>query len=844
MAGVGVVAVFGAVIKESAKFNQQMSVVRSIVDKDGKMTAKTFDMMRDRALALGASTSFTAKEAGDGMEHLSRAGFSAAQVIKTIGPTLRMAEADSMALGTAAQVVAASLRQCRLDASKAEHITDVTGLGEAMKFAGASSKAAGQSFEHTAGAIGLLANLGIRGTLAGTALKNAILKLTKQSNAAVKLFGGKKGLRQALTDTNGKMRAMPVIINNVIGRLGKIKNEADRAKVAFEIFGLRGKAAMDAFAAHKLKDQARLLDDIGKKAAGTAKRMAEQRLDNLAGDWIKFKSAVSGAAIAMGSMLEPEFRKILSGTTGKGGMIYGIQQLAKAMAQMGRLSESELKKKFGKTIAGIALGIRDGFREAKKAVVSTWATVKGVFTRMSGGSKANARNITKMITKFVGLAAVMAPIVISLGAIGMAGGAMFQIFAGGFKMMRAMTSGWGIALLVLVHTLAGTKKKGETTFEHMARGVKKLTKLVYALTAPFRLLAKHLGTIPAILAAVGGYKAAKYGLGKAGAAMAGSKSRMGRMFGGVLGAAGRHGLPVYVTNFGEAPGGGVGGMGPGMGGAAAGTAARAGFWARMGYVGKGAGGLGAAGLFGGGKLVTGGTAAMSGAGAKTASLIAGASTAGMALGAFALAMAPAVAGLHEMGKAYTEEGRAATRAKLLTGYRKKQIAARKKQETEDQRRIRLGMHPKFQSLEYSKSLTWEQKKRRDLVESSGVNLAQARSMKQAYKLAQAGKAWKAYDIMSKGKMGALTERLTPGGPGAMTPADLKLLGLNQEMVKVLRAIQLSSANQLEHVSKGFGTTVVIDGKEIAVATTKQKNESSHRSGKSPGTRRADANRGQ
>lgn len=847
MFGIGAVAVVGTFVKKSAKFNQQMSVVKSITN----VTGKSFDSLRNKALKLGASTSFTSKEAAEGMEHLSRAGFQAKEVIAAIGPTLRMAEADSMQLGSAAQIVSSSIRQFRLNAEDATKVTDilayvsansntdVTGLGQAMKFAGASAKSAGQSFEHTVGAVGLLANIGIRGTLAGTALKNALLKLTKQTSSARKLFGGKAGLTNALTDTTGKMRALPVIINNVITRLGKIKNEADRAKMAFEIFGLRGKAAMDAFAAHKLKDQARLLEDIGKKAAGTASRMARQRLDNLAGDWTLFKSALDNVAISIGSMLEPELRKLFKGT---GGLISSFQKVGQAVNMMNEgFSESAVAGKYGKTVAAIAFGIKESFAEVKSTVIKTFKAVGAAFKRMTGGSGLNAKKVTKLVAKFIMFATVLTPVAVGLAGIGIAGGAMFNVLGGGFKMMRALTSGWGIALLVLLHTLSGTKKKGESTFEHMARGVKKLTKLVYALTAPFRLLAKHLGTIPAILAAIGGYKLAKMGIGKAGAALAGSRSRVGRMFGGVLGAAGRQGMPVYVTNFGEMPAG-MGGMpgGAGMmggGAAAAGTARKAGFLSRMGYVGKGLG-MSTMGLLGGGKLVTGGTAATAGAAGKTASLVAGAGTAAAALGMFAIALAPAIAGVREVGKAYDPAYQAKFREKHLGAYRAKQRVARKKQETEDQRRAKLGLGPQFKSLEFLKSETWAQRNKRNLIEGSGVNLKHAQGFRKAFSAARGGKSWEAKDIMHKYGLMKLTERMS-----GFSERDLKMLGLNKEIVTVLTAIQKASSGQLEFLSRGWGTTISIDGKTIAIASSKSTDSSKRRAGKKSGANRADLERG-
>ena len=294
----GAAMAVGLIVKKTMDFNKQMSVVQSVT----QTTGKNFARLRSTALQMGAATSFTAKEAGEGMEALGRASLTTGEIISAIQPTLNMAAADTMDLGSAAKIVASSMKQFQLQADKANMITDVLAytsaksntnvseLGEALKYAGATAFGAGQSFENTVGSLAMLANIGIKGSMAGTTLKNALVKLTRQGSAARKLFGGKKGLNDALTDTHGKMRPINQIILVAVGRLRKIKNEATRTKLAFEIFGIRGKAAMDAFMAADPASLAKHFEDIGNKATGMASKMAKARLDNLAGDLTLLKS--------------------------------------------------------------------------------------------------------------------------------------------------------------------------------------------------------------------------------------------------------------------------------------------------------------------------------------------------------------------------------------------------------------------------------------------------------------------------------------------------------------------------------------------------------------------------
>ncbi|MCK5019302.1 MAG: phage tail tape measure protein [Candidatus Peribacteraceae bacterium] len=675
MAGAAVSMVMVGVIKKAAGFNKQMAVVRSVTT----VSAAGFENMRREAMRLGASTSFSSKQAAEGMEHLARAGFSANMVIQAISPTLRMAEADSMSLATAAKIVAAQVKAFQLNASESQGVadalaytsartaTDVTELGEALKYSSATASAAGQNYRDTIGALGMLANIGIRGSLAGTALKNAFLKLTRMTKASQKLFGGRKNLLNVLTDPEtGKMKKLHGIIFETIRKLQGVNNEAERSAMAFKIFGLRGKAMMDALRVAKPEDLAKVFDDMGKKSAGMAMKMSKMRLDNLAGDWIIFRSAVDNAAISIGSMLEPELRKLFRGA---GGIIPRIQALSKAVEDMNAgMSEIDVIKKYGKTLSGIAFGLKEAFVEVKETVVKAGGFIGKMMGRITGEGGKGVKVITKMIAKFTMFAVVLTPVIAGIGALGIVGGGALSVLIGGMKVLSALTTPWGIAMMAIVHIFAGFGKKGETTFERMARGAKNLTKAIYTITWPLRKVAQYIGSINTLLIAMAGYKITKMLITGKLMGMASKGGTMGRM----MGMAGAGGMPVYITNW---PMGGMGGGVPGAGGVGRGAAAttaaassRAGFMSRWGTrLGYATGGGGMLSSMFGGKMVGGGTLATKGSSFAAAKGLATLGTAVTSLGAAAAVFLPVWGALSQVNQAYLNPHE--TRERLLKGHK-------------------------------------------------------------------------------------------------------------------------------------------------------------------------------
>jgi TP901 family phage tail tape measure protein len=292
-------------------FEDQMAEVRAVT----QASAADFSMLNDQAKTLGRTTSFMAKEVAGAQTELGRAGFNPSEIMAGTAAILDLARGTKTDLAQAAQIGADSLRAFRLEAEQMPMVADVLvatannssqgliDLFEALKTVGPVAADVGASISDTAAAIGVLANNGIKGTLAGNALKRAYLNL---ANPAIQ-----KAIKEltnvSSVDAAGNLRPLATVITE-IGRATKSLPNAKRLDIFSQIFGDRAVVAASAFAgsAGNFKDLQGILDG----AAGTAARTAAIMDDTLGGSFRMLLSAAEGAAIAVGESIAPAVRSL------------------------------------------------------------------------------------------------------------------------------------------------------------------------------------------------------------------------------------------------------------------------------------------------------------------------------------------------------------------------------------------------------------------------------------------------------------------------------------------------------------------------------------------------------
>lgn len=303
-AGIGGAVVLKQVISTFTAFEDTMNTAGLVA----KSTTMQFKDLSEEARLLGATTRFSAKEAADGILFLSRAGFSTSDTLATIGDTLDLAAAGAIGLGEAADFASNILQGFSLSAGEMERVVDtlvdtsnaanttVTQLAEAMKFVAPVSAALGRSIEETAAAIGVLGDAGIQGTMAGTTMRAAMLRLLSPTEAARKAI---EGIGLDLEDLNPISNSIADIFETLSEVVG-VKGRDAFAKAASEIFGVRQVSGALVLATDASVKKMRELTRAMEETSGTASDMATAMSDDLEGAFKNLKSAVSELFLVMG----------------------------------------------------------------------------------------------------------------------------------------------------------------------------------------------------------------------------------------------------------------------------------------------------------------------------------------------------------------------------------------------------------------------------------------------------------------------------------------------------------------------------------------------------------------
>ncbi|MDY6957630.1 MAG: phage tail tape measure protein [Halobacteriota archaeon] len=189
----GAIAGMGAVsLKTFGDFEKEMAMVQSVTGTAGE----EFDALTQKARDLGESTIFSARQTAEGMKYLGMAGMEVGEILGGMETVLNVATAGQLELGQAADIVTNIMGAYGIKIEDLSHASDVlvrafqnsntnlVQLGEAFTYVGPVAKTAGFKFEETGAALMILADAGIRSSMAGTTLRGSIVRLLNPSAEA------------------------------------------------------------------------------------------------------------------------------------------------------------------------------------------------------------------------------------------------------------------------------------------------------------------------------------------------------------------------------------------------------------------------------------------------------------------------------------------------------------------------------------------------------------------------------------------------------------------------------------------------------------------------------------
>ncbi len=298
-------------LKEFAAFEKQMSKVKAITNA----TEEEFQKLNKLAKKMGATTAFTAKEAWDAFEFLWMAGLSVKEAMDALPWSLELAAAWNLSLADAADIATNIMAQYWIKAKDIWRVNDVLAksatsantsvweMAEAMKFLWPVANAIKIPLEEWAAAIDVLANNGIKGSMAWQAFATSLLRISKPTTA---MSVAMKEANTNFFDTNWQF----------IGLAGTIKqleawmvNFTDKQKLATisTIFWAKASKQWLTLVKEGSGELIRYTTEL-ENSWWAAKKMAEIQLDNLSWSFTLLKSAVSWAMIEIGWSMDNELR--------------------------------------------------------------------------------------------------------------------------------------------------------------------------------------------------------------------------------------------------------------------------------------------------------------------------------------------------------------------------------------------------------------------------------------------------------------------------------------------------------------------------------------------------------
>lgn len=315
----GMTAVLGASTMVGMGFEAQMSTVQAISQASNR------DMERLTALAkeMGETTQFSAEEAGQGLEYMAMAGWKTKDMINGLPGVMYLAAASGEELGTVSDIVTDAMTAFEMRADESARFVDVLAqtsasantnvgmMGETFQYIAPVAGAFGYKIEDIAIATGLMANAGIKGQKAGTAMRTMLTNLAKPTK---QMRGYMEDLSISLVDSNGNMKPFRQQMTELRNAFDKLA-EAEKAEYAAGIAGKEGMSGLLALVNANNDDFEKLAEAID-NSSGAAKKMSEVRLDNLSGDLTLLKSAAQGAGIEIFGGFSDSLRDLTQTATG------------------------------------------------------------------------------------------------------------------------------------------------------------------------------------------------------------------------------------------------------------------------------------------------------------------------------------------------------------------------------------------------------------------------------------------------------------------------------------------------------------------------------------------------
>lgn len=377
--GFGLVAAgaAAAIYKVGSAYQDSLNTFQAV----SSASAAQMKAVAAEAKKLGADMQLPATSAADAakaMTELAKSGLSVDEALAAAKGTLQLAAAAQVDEAKAAETTANALNAFGLKGTEAGRVADIlaasanassaeiTDMADALKMSSAVAAAAHIPIEDLAAALGELANKGIKGSDAGTSVKQMLLSLEGPSKKAAKVMSA-YGIDIYTAD--GRMKSLRDIIANVSGALGGLSDEQRNAALA-TIFGSDAVRAANIVLLGGVDAFDQMKSAVTKN--GAAADVAAAKTKGLRGAFEGLKSQLEGVAISIYEKASPGIERFVRSVA------EGIPKAVALLTAGGKAFRSALSGE-GVTSDGF-VGVMERIGVASRQVVDTvrehWPVVK------------------------------------------------------------------------------------------------------------------------------------------------------------------------------------------------------------------------------------------------------------------------------------------------------------------------------------------------------------------------------------------------------------------------------------------------------------------------------------
>ena len=371
---IGIGVAFKNSVNTAADFEKQLSVVASVSDNVQPGT-EAFQQLVDVAKELGATTEFSATQAAEGLEFLARAGFSVQESVDALPQTLALATAGQLDLARATDLATDIAGQFGIEAENLGRVvdtlaktaatsnTDVNQLGDAFNYLGPTANALGVSIEEAAAQVGILANAGLKGSLATRALGTSLVRV---ADPPAKAAAAIERLGLSLFDAEGNFVGITDTIRQLETAFVGLDDQQQQAALS-SIFGAEAIQEFNILlnaGADELEAYEKQIRSASETNGEFANSVREQQLDNVRGSLLNLSSAYEALQIAIAEGSLPAIKGFINTAADAVRAIAGLIDGSRSL-------ESVFGERLGTAIRGVfdALdGVSDSFQRLVESI--------------------------------------------------------------------------------------------------------------------------------------------------------------------------------------------------------------------------------------------------------------------------------------------------------------------------------------------------------------------------------------------------------------------------------------------------------------------------------------------